>query len=50
MVGLVLELAGGNGRNERIGVDLAVGVRERDADLHAAVLESNTHVAAFDSR
>jgi hypothetical protein len=36
---LLLQLARGNGRDERIGVNLAVRVVQRDADLHSAVLE-----------
>ena len=49
MIGLPLQLAGRNGRDERVGVDLAVGVRERDAHLDAPVLEFEdvVHVGAF---
>ena len=35
------QLQRGNGRQERVAVDLAVGVVQRDADLDAAVLEDH---------
>ena len=36
---LLFQLARGNRRDERIGVDLAVRMMQRDADFDAAVLE-----------
>src|SRR5688572_14495393 len=39
MRALLIELARGDGRNERVGVDLSVRVMQRDTDFDATVLE-----------
>ena len=38
-IGLLLQLPRRDRRHERVGVELAVGMRERHADFDAAVLE-----------